>query len=243
MPCRGLEWLLGLLLLLGLVRPAQECGAADSAADGYVPARSAEGVHRALASNLKVAQMWVEDKDFASAAESAAGLRALAHLYSCQSTRPEWRQRAGRLDQACAALLASARAKNAAACLQALNECHQLLDEFARLPTPDRKEADPSFKPQGGTQLWMLLMEGAYTDAKSARTAEQLDALAAALAEEINAVRHLRTEAKWRKMCDEVRDAALQAAATARKSDLDTARKELKLVYQRCEACHQGYKK
>ena len=73
----------------------------------------------------------------------------------------------------------------------------------------------------------------------TATTLSKADAYA--IAEEVNATAYLKNDAAWRKQSLEVRAAALQVARES--GDLTLAKKSLKEIYNRCEACHQKYQK
>jgi hypothetical protein len=205
--------------------------------DGYAPVAPPPALDAALRSSLKTVRDWIEDGDFASAVRDAQGLTALAHLYAYQGSDPTWRARTTALADASSRLSAAARDKDPAACERLLRECATHLDDLAcRSPGPPASRKD--FKPRGGTNTWMLLMDAAYSDAKTARTPRDLERLAGALAEEANAVGHLRGDARWKQTSRDVRTAALDVAAKARADDLPGAKAALKTVYRRCEDCH-----
>jgi hypothetical protein len=242
MPRRGL---VGGGLVSGLVACLLLCragaGARKDPAPGYSPVAPASVLHAALASNLKQARDWLDDGDFASAAQAAQGLAALAWLYGQQGSDARWREKTAALRDACAALIASARRRDAGACAKAARSCAGLLAELAKTPPAPAKAPVKDFRPPGAARTWMLLMEGAYVDSKRATTPAELRRYAFEMAEEANAVSYLRAEPRWRKMTGEIRTAALLAAETAKKKDAGVARKALKAVYARCEACHQEY--
>jgi hypothetical protein len=208
---------------------------------GYTPVAPAAALHAALQSNLKQYGDWVADKDFASAAVTARGVIALAHLYGYQSSDAGWKKRIAELTDSCGKLAASAGQKNAADCQKAIETCNRILAEFAKSPPAGAKAVEKSFKPPAATKTWMLLMDAAYGDAKFAKTPQQLEQLAHAIAEEVNATAYLKNDAAWRKQSLEVRAAALQVAKES--GDLALAKKTLKEVYNRCEACHEKYQK
>jgi hypothetical protein len=137
----------------------------------------------------------------------------------------------------------AARSKDAVACDKALQQCEKLLAELVQNPPTGPKVVDKDFKVFGSTKAWMLLMDGAYADAKTAKKAQELEYLAYVIADELNVAAHLRTEPRWRQTATDNREAALVVAKKAQANDLEGARAALKEVYNRCEACHQGYKK
>ena len=89
----------------------------------------------------------------------------------------------------------------------------------------------------------MKLMDGTYADAKSSKRADELTQLAYTLAEVSNLAQHLRRDSAWHQAAVETREAALQVAKQVDGNNLDAARAELKNVRQRCEACHQTFKR
>jgi cytochrome c556 len=221
-----------LVFLVGL-------SAAEPEIPGYTPVVPPQAVHGAVQANLKTVQDWLDEKDFASAAQAAQGLNALAQLYLRQGSKEEWRTQAAALAAACTRLGASARSKDPAGCATQMKECRRLLDDLAG-KTPGPAPAGKDFKPTGNAKTWMLLLDASYSDAKTARDAREMEQLAYAIAEEMNAAQYLRSDKRWRQSSVEVRTAALAVANRAKGNDLSAARAELKRVYQRCEACHQG---
>jgi hypothetical protein len=218
----------GLLASLCLAAPGDE---------GYSPVAPAPALEAALRSSLKSVGDWINDGDFLSAARDAQGLAVLAHLYGHQGGDRVWRERTTALTEAATRLVAAARSKNAAVCVKQMEECTRLHDDLAKR-LPGARDTVKDFKPRGGTATWMLLMDAAYSDAKTARTARDLERLAGAIAEESNALRHLRGDARWRQSSRDVQTAALEVAGKARADDLAGAKTALKVVYRRCEACH-----
>ena len=154
-----------------------------------------------------------------------------------------WRERVAALRDAAARLAAGIRKKDAAGCAEGCRECDQVLTDLAKIPPPGAKAAEANFRAFGSNRTWMVLMDSAYADAKIARSTKEMENLAYALAEEANVVYFLRADPRWRQKSLEVRDAALVVAERARANDLDSVRRELKNVYNRCEACHQGFKR
>jgi len=232
---------LAICLLLGApASPATADRPTDST--GYVPVAPASALHTALESNLKQVRGWLDDGDFASAEQAVRGLAALAWLHGFQGSDAAWRQKTAALREACDALSAAVRRKDAAECDRAMRSCSGFLAELAKLRPAVPKDAIKDFRPPAATKTWMLLMEGTYVDGKTATNAEELQHRALGIAEVANVISYLRTAPSWRKMAGDVRAAALLAAETAGKKDMDTARKAFKGVYRRCEACHQENK-
>jgi hypothetical protein len=234
------------LLALGvccLLHVSAASSGVEPASDGYAPVSPASAIHAAVQSSLKLVQDWLADKDFLSATEASQELTAVAQLYAYQSARPDWRSRTAILRETCLRLTAATRAKDADRCAKAVAECQRTLSDLATDPPPAEKAVQADFRPFGSNKVWMLLMDGAYTDAKTAKSASDVESLAYQIAEEASVVGHLRPEARWRQLSVDVRETALAVAQQARTAGLDVARRELKSVYLRCEACHQGYKR
>ena len=209
----------------------------------YTPVAPPRALLTALRTNLKIVEDWLNDKDYASAGQTTQGLIVLAQLQAYQSADKDWQQRTKALAEAGGRLLAATKKKDAAACEKSVQECAALLDGMAKQPATGPKVTVKNFATFGSTKTWMLLMDGAYVDAKSAKKPEELLDLAYALAETLNVTSHLRNDARWRTMALDNRKVALSAASKAAANDLDGARRDLKAVYAGCEACHQGYKK
>jgi|SRR5262245_27277771 len=242
---RRVAGVIGVGLAMGLLlgapaSPATTDRSTDST--GYVPVAPASALHTALESNLKQVRSWLDDGDFASAEQAVRGLAALAWVHGFQGSDAAWRQKTAALREACDALSAAVRRKDAAECDRAMRSCSGFLAELAKLRPAVPKDAIKDFRPPAATKTWMLLMEGTYVDGKTATNAEELQHRALGIAEVANVISYLRTAPSWRKMAGDVRAAALLAAETAGKKDMDTARKAFKGVYRRCEACHQENK-
>jgi hypothetical protein len=210
---------------------------ADAAS--YSPVVPAPAIHAAVESNLKLVRQWLMDKDFASAAEAAHGLVALARLYGYQSAESDWRKRSSALQEVCTGLAEAVERKSAVESDKAVAACTRVLDDMARNPPAGARLVAKNFKPFGNSKTWMQLMDGAYVDAKRTETAKELELRALAIAEEVHVVGFLREDPKWRDSAAEVRDAALRTARLSKENDLGGARKALREVYQRCEACHE----
>lgn len=234
---RLLRFLTVLLVLAGTVVLA------DEPKPGFVSVAPPSALQQALEGNLKLARSWVEDKDYASAAGTVQGLIALTQLHGMQSSAPEWRERVTAFNEQLTQLAAATRKKDGAACARLLNDLDTQLTAMKKTPPTGVKMVSTSFKPAGSLRIWMLLLEGAYVDAKTEKQPAVLRDHAYAIAEEMSAVEHLRPDAGWRRLSNEVRSQALKTVAVADKGDLDAARRELKAIYVRCEACHHQNKR
>ncbi len=230
MPPRWTPLMFAVGLAGGLLLPEGACSSSASA-------EPAAAVHAVIESQLKLVRQWLDDKDFDSATEAARGLLTLAQLYGHQGTDADWNKRSALLQKACARLADAVQRNSAAESAKAAAECARLLDDMRDHPPVSARRENS--KPFGSAKTWMALMEGARVDAKRAETAKELELLTLAVAEEARIVALLRSDARWRRSSDEVRDAALKASRLARDNDRAAARKALKEMYQRCEACHQ----
>ena len=67
----------------------------------------------------------------------------------------------------------------------------------------------------------MMLMDCSIIDAQEAKSAQEFEHLALAVAEGGNVTQFIRNDAKWRKFALETRTVAQKAAATAKKDGLD----------------------
>jgi hypothetical protein len=229
----------GSVLVLGVLGA---CLLAEPTEKGYSPVTPPSAVRAGLLLELKVIQGWIDDKDFTSAVQCSQGLTSLAHLFSHQGSQPAWRAKTSELATTCSRLTSAARNKDGGECSRLVKECHRLLDELAKTP-PGNPGPGEDFKPTGSTATWMRLMDGAYSDAKTARTSEELEGLAGALAEEVNAYQYARADARWQQHSQGVRSSALAAVAKARDKDLAAAKVALKGAYRSCEACHERSRK
>jgi len=208
----------------------------------YKPMAPPAALHTALQGSVKVVRGWLDERDLTSARASAQELAVLAQLYGLQSKEAAWQQKTAALQLTANRIATLAGAKDQAGSETALKEYETLLTGLAGMK-PGTAPSVKDFKTFGTTGVWMRLMDGAYQDAKSARTAQEMENMALALAEEMNAAGRLRREARWQTFSRQVTEAALAAAEQARKQGLQVGRTELKKVYARCEACHEGYKR
>jgi cytochrome c556 len=237
-------WLLGLCVLAG----APWCGTpppaarAQDADNSYAPQAPPESYQAALRSNLKIVGDWVDQGDFASAAQSQRFVAAVAQLYALRSNDDKHKEASAALKAACDKLAAALRTKNLEASKQALKDCEAVATGLAKVPSGE-KAVHKNFRSPASTQVLMLLMDGSIIDAKDAKSAEEFRHLSLAVAEVADVARFLRAEAKWRKFAEETRSVAVKAAEAAKKDGLDAGRTELKKIAQTCEACHQGYKR
>jgi hypothetical protein len=227
------------LLLVG-TRSADLTGAE---ATGFTPAGSAPAIQAAFRANLKAVRDWVGEKDFASAEETTRGLTSLAHLCGQYSGDADWRKRCSELQAATVSLADAAKRKSAADCDKATQRCAAVLEELAKSQPKGGDKVSADFKPLGAVKTWMVLMDGGYVDAKSAKTPADLALVLQGVAAEANATAYLRGDATWRKDSFAVRDTALQIAGQTEKADLPALRKSLKEIYNRCEACHDRSRK
>jgi hypothetical protein len=233
----------GLVLALVAVVPGpSDAPARPASAEAYAPVAPAAAVHRGLKTNLDIARGWIEEKDFGSAAATAQALAVLAELHGYQSPAGAWRAYTAALRDACLRLAAAARAKDRPACLKCLQECDQLLADLAKGPPPGEKGGD-GLLVFGANRVWMMLLDWAYADARTARSAKELESLAYLLAEEAQAVALQRPAPQWRQAAQGVRDAALAAVKKAQADDLPGARVALKKAYESCTACHEGFRR
>jgi hypothetical protein len=172
----------------------------------------------------------------------ADGLQILARLHGYHGSDAEWQKQTAALGETFKRIAVAARSKDAAGCDKLFQSAEQLLDDLARAPPKGDKVVDREFRPFGGLRVWMKLLDGTYADAKTARSTAELEQLAYAIADQSAVAAYLRNDDRWRQEAEATRSIALGAARTARTSDLPTARTELKKVYARCDACHQGFK-
>jgi hypothetical protein len=233
--CSEMAFLVGLLGIASASLTAQE-------ATGYVPAAPPAAVHAAIQVQLKAVRDWLAEKDFASAAETTRGLTALAHLYGYQSADADWRKRCTALQETSSKLASAAQRKSMADCDKLVAELTRLLDDLEKNGPADAK-GSKDFRPQGSVKTWMILMDTAHVEAKSAKSIKDFQLLTQAVAAEANALAFLQKERGWQTESLAVRDLALQAANQVKENDLAAAKNALKTMRQRCETCHDRTRK
>jgi hypothetical protein len=231
------------ILMAALVTATKTAStAADGAGSGYTPVAPAAAIHFSTQAQLNLVRDWLDQKDYPSAAASVAGLAALVDLLGCQGNEPAWQEKIKALRTASEQLGSAARNKDRVECDKQCKECDRLLTELAKEKAGSKasRSASPA---SAGTRTWMLLLDGTYSDARTTKSAKEMEQHAFTIAEEANLVAQLRKEGNWRDTALEVRQLALTAAEKAKAGDLDQARVQLKAAYQRCEFCHQGFKR
>ncbi|MBL8800146.1 MAG: cytochrome c [Planctomycetia bacterium] len=245
MRSRARTSIVGWLVLSGCVLVLGSRGQSQTKDDPtvYTPVGSLASMHLVLQSQLKAVKDWVAEKDFVSAAQTGRGLNTLAQLYGYQFADEGWRTHCNSLAAASNKLVEAASKKSVPECQQAADDCTRLIDGLAeKQPKAAGKVEHKGFKLPGNLRVWMTLLDGSYVDAKSSATAKELALRTEVIATQANALTFLRSSEKWRKHSLAVRDAALQVSEQARKNDFAEARKALKTIYQRCEACHEDSK-
>ena len=208
----------------------------------FSPVAPPAAVHAALKANLKLVNDWLSDQDFASAAETAGGLVVLANVYRCYGDQSAWREKATALREACDDLVARAKNKDVSGCEKATQQCATLLAELGQNPPSRDRPTANDFMPPGSTKTLMKLMDWTYGDAKRAKSVSGLSNMLFTIAEVANVARVMRSDPSWQERATAVREAALNAAEIKPDADLQAARRELKNVYQRFEACHKEYR-
>lgn len=229
--------------LSGVCYRVHSLSGGESNPSGYTPVAPPAATSKALRSSLQAVQDWVEQGDFVSAADTSGELQVLVRLYRYHSNTDTWGEKMVRLEEAARQVQAATRKEDRAGAVKAIANFSKQLDEVGKTPPPGPKVVEGNFRPTGSLKTWMLILDAAYGESKRTRAPEEIELLAGAIAEEANAVRFLRTDARWRKTAEEVRDLALSAADKARTEGVDAARAELKRANQRCEFCHQGFKR
>lgn len=227
------------LLLAGLVITGDGHG---QPAGGYAPVAPPPALVAALRSQFNVVRDWINERDYASAGPAVVCLKPLTDLAAVQSDHADWTAGINQLRMNQEALGDAVRKKDAAAAAKAIAAANTTLDGMAKTPAPEKRTVANFKFPGGSVKTWMSLLDGAYIDAKSAKTAPDLELLAGALAEEGNALAHMRPDARWKADSLAMRDTALKTVELARSGDLEAARKTLKGVYASCESCHNRKK-
>jgi hypothetical protein len=210
--------------------------------ESFTPVAPPAALHGAMKANMKILQGWLDNGDFTSAAETTEGLILLANIYGCHSDEPSWKEKAAGLKAAFQLLMTRAREKDAAGCEKASQACATLLEELADSQPKGGKGAGGT-RPAGTFRTIMKLMDGSYADAKGTKSASERADFLYTIAECANLTWHMRNDTDWHQRSDEMRDEAMRLAEAKPSADLQEVRRELKNVYQRCEACHQAYKK
>ena len=207
---------------------------AVSAADAAVVPAICASIER----NIVHAQSWLEAGDFKSLAQAAGGLELLAAVLQSQGDDEAWREMAGRVSQAGAAVRNAVQAENSTAAGTALMDLSAANAALAKL-TPVGKPLPP---PKANLRTLMLLMDGVRGESKIALiagNAEKAKNQAHVLSELGRVVSNLRTGERWAKLSEDFTATSL-AAAKSPTTDVQELRPLLKVVSQRCDACHDS---
>ena len=202
------------------------------------PAPVAAALHAALVKNIGHAREWLDQKDYKSLAQSAAGLQLLAEMLQCRSSAADWQQATQRLVAAASDVLTAARQEEAITCRAALDALEKSSQATAALvPTgqPRTLEKPPAIRPL------MLTMDAIQADGKIALmtgNAEAAKKQAYVLSELARLVSNSRSGPAWTKLGDDFTAATL-AVATTTQTDPKAVRQLFRGIAERCEACHE----
>jgi hypothetical protein len=212
-------------------------------AEIYLPVAPVKALLRAVRVNLQVTGEWLDDGDFDSAVETVERIKLLLTFCELQSREQSWRARVTLLRSQCDQLISVAKTKDATACIEMSKNCMIALESLGKNPPPDGHRAEiDDLKPSASIRSFMKLLDGSYTDAKLAKSLDELSAMTYAIAEATNIAQFLRSEPEWRERAGDVREAAVKVAKLKADTDLKVARQELKNVYERCQACHKVFR-
>jgi hypothetical protein len=224
------NWIAGVLSLANVFVAAPAVCAADAA---VVPALCAS-----IDRNIAHAQSWLEASDFKSLSQAAGGMELLAAVLQSQGEDEIWRLASERLAKAATAVRSAAQAEDSTAAKIALMNLSAETAALTKL-TP---AGHPSPPPKANLRSLMLLMDGVRGEAKIALiagNAEKAKNQAYVLSELGRVVSNLRTGERWAKLSDEFNHASL-AVARSPSADTQELRPLLKVVSQRCDACHDS---
>jgi hypothetical protein len=222
------RWLTSVASLATVLVATGSGSAADAA---VVPALCAS-----IDRNIAHAQNWLEAGDFKSLAQSAGGLELLAAVLQSQGDDQTWREATGRVSQAAIAVRTAAQAEDSGATESALLNVSAANAALIKLAPAGR----PLPPPKANLRSLMLLMDGVRGEAKIALiagNAEKAKNQAHVLSELGRVVSNLRSGERWAKLSEEFTAASL-AAAKSPSPDAQELRPLLKVVSQRCDACH-----
>jgi hypothetical protein len=198
---------------------------------------------RAVGLNLRVAGQWLDDGDFDSAAETVERAKLLLIFCEFQSREESWLAQVAMVRSQCDQLIALAKDKDAGACAELAKNCLTALASLEATAPDERSVKVDELNPPDQIRSFMKLLNGSYSDAKLAKSFDELNAMTYVIAETTNVVQFLKSDSDWRERACDVRDAALKVARLKSDTDLKVARQELKNVYERCQACHQAFRR
>jgi hypothetical protein len=188
--------------------------------------------------NIAHGRDWLGAGDFKSLAQCAGGLEILAGLLQAQGDGAAWQEAAGRVVREARAVRSAAQADDASAAETALA---RLADARAALETltPSGQPLPP---PKANLRSLMLLMDSVRGEAKIALIAGNGPGAknqAYVLSELGRVVSKSRSGQRWSQLSEEFTAASL-AAARAASVDAAELRPLLRVVSERCEACHDS---
>jgi hypothetical protein len=208
--------------------------ASVSAADSLVAPALCASIDR----NIAHAQDWLAAGDFKSLSQAAGGMELLAAVLQSHGDDETWRLASERVATAATAVRAAAQAEDSTAAGSSLMNLSAEAATLARL-TPAGQPLPP---PKANLRSLMLLMDGVRGEAKIALiagNAEKAKNQAYVLSELGRVVSNLRSGERWAKLSDEFTAASL-AVAKSPSADTQELRPLLKVVSQRCDACHDS---
>jgi len=219
------------LLVLGVMSSSL------SAAEPDVGQKTA-ALHAALAKNIGHAREWLEQGDYKSVAQSAAGLQLLTDLLKARGDDAAWQAAVGSIVSAAGEAQNAARGEDPAKCKAAL----AVLEKAATAAAALKPKGQPQSLPKApALRSLMLTMDAIQADAKVALLTGDVPAAknqAYVLAELAQLVSNSRNTEQWSSLAGDFASAAT-AVATSTETDPKAVRQVFRGVAQRCDGCHE----
>jgi hypothetical protein len=208
----------------------------------YSPVAPVRALVLALQVNLRIADEWLAEDDFDSASEAVDRVKLLLAFCELRAVNERWRRAVAELRWQCDQLMTLASAKNATDLRKDLKNMSTSVAALEDLAGEKDTSPIASFKPPGTIKPLMKLLNASHTEAKLAKSMDELSAMSFTIAEAANVLRFLRDESEWYQRADAVKAAAIKVATLKPDIDLKVARQELKNVYESCQACHKAFR-
>lgn len=233
--------ILAALVLLTAAANRWPAEADDAAASAARADRARAALHVAVEKNLAYCREWLEAKDWKSLVQSADGVGILAGVLAAKGDDDKWRTGVSGLSAQVEALRAAADGKEADKCKELIEQLAAGNKELAGLTVKARlATAKSSEKPIASLRPLMTLLDGTHADAKAALAVGDLaeaKSMAIVLSELGRVVSNQRADAAWRSAAEAMVNASLEAA-DEKQTDAKAVRQQLRVVYEKCEACH-----
>lgn len=197
-----------------------------------------DALQAALARNIDHAREWRDQKDFKSVAQSAGGLQLLADLLKARGDGAAWQGALDHVHAAAGAVQTAARDEDAAKCKTAMESLQKAAQTAAAIKPTGKAQSISKTPPIRSLMLTLDALQGDAKVAVLTGDAAAAKKQAYVLAELGKLLSGARNTEQWSSLAGDFVSAAT-AAATSTDSDPKVVRQSLRVVAEKCEACHE----